>query len=429
MEEIIPWTFMSNDLVKAVYNGDVNKCEELINEGADINVCDTFGNSLLWHAYIKNYHEIIFILLNAGVDVNLKSGNLCMCDMHRACAFGNLSFAELLLTCDGNVNIEDVNGKTPLILSVECRYNNYSLELVNILIDKGAKINHQDSYGLSVLHYACQRSWLDAIEVFIKNNANPCLQNSIGYSPITYALSYICYTSPGDTAYKIRLQIAERLLTAINSDYKKIKAAIYVTKIGPNLNAVFDLIFYGLRSKKIEIINIGWRIFISIKFYNDFNKDICTVAKTMCHSNKSNFDIIYFLNNMQIEDIFDLTMVYISRLAYEQNVERANIIFYYCLITDEGSGLKRILEKHKNILIQSYSDVITLILGLKRKRPSGLKYLCRNVIRSSLKYMIRNKLGSLEIPNNLIEFVLLSEMYSLVGVNSFEALKKLVESL
>ena len=84
MDEIIPWTFMSNDLVKAVSSGDVETVEELINNGADLNAYDSFGNSLLWIGYINNYHEIIFMLLNAGINVNAKSGKLYMCDMHRA---------------------------------------------------------------------------------------------------------------------------------------------------------------------------------------------------------------------------------------------------------------------------------------------------------------------------------------------------------
>ena len=426
MEEIIPWTFMSNDLVKAVFKGDVEKVVELIDDGADVNVCDQSGNSLLWNAYINNFHEIIFLLLNAGINVNTKSGPLCMCDMHRACAFGNISFVELLLACDGDVNIEDLNGKTPLILSIEYRYNNnYCIELIELLIQKGAKINHQDFYGLSALHYACQRSWLDVIDLLICKKSDPCLQNSIGFSSLTYALTYFCFTTVNDHLYATRVSIVDKFLTALEYDYTKVKAAIFDTTLGPNLNAVFDLIFYGFRIKKSEITTIGWRIFNNIRRFNEFDSDICSVAKTLCQNNKSNFDVIYFLNNMQINHVYDLMLYYISHLAYEENFQRANIILYYCIITDDANGLKRLIDEHYNILVESYLDIFILIVNIKTKKPSSLKSLCRNVIRNCLKYRIRQKLKILNIPTNLFNFLLLYELYSLVGLNSSQILKNI----
>jgi ankyrin repeat protein len=426
MEEIIPWTFMSNDLVKAVFKGDVDKVEELIAEGADINVCDASGNSLLWNAYINNYHEIVFILLNAGLNVNYKAGSLCMCDMHRACAFGNTSFVELLLTCNGNVNIEDLNGKTPLILSIEYRFNNnFCIELIELLIENGAKINHQDAYGLTALHYACERSCLDVIDLLIRNNGDPSLQNTIGFSSLTYALTYVCYAPINDYLYHTRVSIVDKLLSALELNYSKIKASIFDTSLGPNLNSVFDLIFYGFRTRRTDVISIGWRIFLNIKRYNDLDNDICIVARTLCQNNKNNLDLIYFLNNMQINHVYDLILYYISHFEFEENVQRVNILLYYCIITDEAHGLKKLIEENYNILVESYLDIFISILNIKSKKPSSLKYICRNVIRNCLKYRIRQKLKKLEIPKNLFNFLLLYELFSLVGPNNCEVLKKI----
>ena len=425
MDEIIPWTFMSNDLVKAVSSGDVETVEELINNGADLNAYDSFGNSLLWIGYINNYHEIIFMLLNAGINVNAKSGKLYMCDMHRASAFGNLNFVELLLACNGDVNIEDINGKTPLILSVEYRYNNYCIELIELLIRKGAKVNHQDVQGFSALHHACQRAWIDVIELLIKNNGDPCLQNSLGHSPLSYALTNVCYTHLDDCMHKLRLNIVDKLLSSLNYDFVKIKTAIFETKLGLNLHSLFDLIFFGLRNHKAELIAIGWTIFLSIKFYSNLEKAISIVANNLCQFNKSNFDVIYFLNNIQISDAYNLIIFYISRFSYEENVQRANILLHYCVLTDEGTGLKLLLKDHYNILVDSYINVFIQVLDSKSKTPSSLKCLSRNAIRYCLKYSIGQKLKSLEIPKNLCEYLLLYELYNLAGINSCEILKKI----
>lgn len=429
MEEIIPWTYMCVDLIEAVKNGDVQKVEELIKEGADVNTCDAAGSTLLWNAYINDYHEIVFILLSAGADVNLKTGNMYMCDLHRACAFASLSFVEILLACEGNVNIEDINGKTPLILSVEYRYTNYSLKLIELLIEKGAKVNHQDCYGLSVMHYACQQSRLDAIELLIKSNGDPCLQNSIGFTPLTYALLYICYTSPDDMNYEQRLKIADKLLNAIDYDYKKIKSATVDTCMGPNLHALFDLIFYAYRTKRTDILNMGWKMFSTIKYHINFDRDLNIVARTICQNNRSNYDVIYFLSNMQITDVFELVLYYIQRLPYKNNIDRANILFYYCFTIDNGKSIKSLIKAHDHLLIQQYVDVIELIINSNYcKIPSSLKCQCRTIIRKCIKYSIKSKLSSLLIPKDLKNFLLFNEINSLIGANT-NALLKLFENL
>ena len=50
---------------------------------------------------------------------------------------------------------------------------------------------------------------------------------------------------------------------------------------------LFKLIFYGFRTRRNEVIGIGWKIFLNIKRYNDLDNDICIVAKTLCQNNKN----------------------------------------------------------------------------------------------------------------------------------------------
>ena len=51
--------------------------------------------------------------------------------------------------------------------------------------------NFQDSKGFSYLHRACQRHYLEAIEVLLEAGANPNINDKRGFSPILSAIGTI----------------------------------------------------------------------------------------------------------------------------------------------------------------------------------------------------------------------------------------------
>lgn len=57
MDEILPWTFMSNTIVESVESGDAASVEELVQAGVDLQVTTSNGCSLLWDAYMNNNLE------------------------------------------------------------------------------------------------------------------------------------------------------------------------------------------------------------------------------------------------------------------------------------------------------------------------------------------------------------------------------------
>ena len=56
------------------------------------------------------------------------------------------------------------------LLSIACRYGN--IDIVEYLLNKKAKVDDQDEYGSTPLHYASMKGHLDVIKLLVKYDAN-----------------------------------------------------------------------------------------------------------------------------------------------------------------------------------------------------------------------------------------------------------------
>lgn len=161
---------------------------ELINNGASVNAPDDHGRSVLHSAISGNaYDAKVISLLQYDVDINLvdSSGNtpLMYALIHKRRervalklieldatinavndrGYTALSYAssnsdpqlvKLLLDKGANVNHQDSTGATPLIRSVRFRRDKESAEIAQLLIANGASVNTLDDQGGAALFYA-----------------------------------------------------------------------------------------------------------------------------------------------------------------------------------------------------------------------------------------------------------------------------------
>lgn len=64
-------------------------------------------------------------------------------------------------------------------------------ELTEMLIKKGANVNHQDAFGIAPLHGAARTNQLEVIKILIENKANIDLPTTSGKeTPLHYAARY-----------------------------------------------------------------------------------------------------------------------------------------------------------------------------------------------------------------------------------------------
>jgi ankyrin repeat protein len=106
----------SNDAVVAVRAGDVNKLRQLVSCGAQLQVCNKYGESLLHMACRRsNAHVVSFLLHEANVSPRIRD-DFGRTPLHDACWRGNPEYeiVEMLLEKEPRLAfVKDVRGHRP----------------------------------------------------------------------------------------------------------------------------------------------------------------------------------------------------------------------------------------------------------------------------------------------------------------------------
>ncbi|CAD8086750.1 unnamed protein product [Paramecium primaurelia] len=99
--------------------------------------------------------------LRASISSKDLNGNTAL---HFAARNGNTHLVQALMYKDIQIDEQNEDKMTPLILSAY--YG--KLETLQILVNVGANINHQDIYGNSALHYACKFNFKQIVEFLLQ---------------------------------------------------------------------------------------------------------------------------------------------------------------------------------------------------------------------------------------------------------------------
>ena len=143
---------LSEQLLKAVEYGDVEKSRILIFEGADINYCDKSGWNSLMLACIFCDGKFVGELIKAGADVNHKDAQ-GQTALMKATSRGNLEVVSYLLENGAKVDARDNDGWTALMKASFLDDE----KIMEKLIDYGADIRATDGLGNSVANLATDK--------------------------------------------------------------------------------------------------------------------------------------------------------------------------------------------------------------------------------------------------------------------------------
>jgi ankyrin repeat protein len=171
----------------AVMNGNVEIAQLLLQNGADVNARSNNGSSPL-HVAIKesNLHvDIVKLLLENGADVHArKNGETPLC------------LAALI-----NYRLSDSNNDTPLSLAELINYpfasfsdsnsklNEDLVEIVKLLLEKGADVNASNENGETPLHSASKNGQFEITNLLLKNGADVNAVNNREWTPLCEAAS------------------------------------------------------------------------------------------------------------------------------------------------------------------------------------------------------------------------------------------------
>ena len=172
------------DLLAAAEAGQVDRIQELLREGANIESKDKYGRTPLMVAavagqlpavkllldkgsdvYARNIHgadafefavsngraEIVGVLIGRGVDLKERGGPA----LRQSARNGQSAVAKVLLEHQVDVNVRSDSGETPLMAAVDGRQRS----MVAFLIDHGADVNAVDNRAETALSRSLAGPW------------------------------------------------------------------------------------------------------------------------------------------------------------------------------------------------------------------------------------------------------------------------------
>jgi len=122
-------------------------------KGIDINVTDEFGNTIL-ESYITRYADSRYYF-----DINI---------------------IQLLLDRGANIDFIDQSGDTYLMCMIKRSYIN-SIKIIQLLLERGANINIRDKSGKTPLMIAFEHKNIKIVELLLERGANidPSIKNKL----------------------------------------------------------------------------------------------------------------------------------------------------------------------------------------------------------------------------------------------------------
>ena len=139
-------------LIQACMRRDLEKIQELLKSGADVNEQDQYGDSPLsvasFHYHVRQAEiivyedmEIVKKLLEAGANVNNKD-NHNVTALHLASIRGHIEVVELLVKSGAEINVQNKDGNTALHLASMHGFADVSEFLIKCGADDGIKNNY-----------------------------------------------------------------------------------------------------------------------------------------------------------------------------------------------------------------------------------------------------------------------------------------------
>ena len=160
---------------------DINKLQELLNRGIDINIVDKHGNTAL-HIAAYGYNDLLKLLLvQPNIDINIKN-DLGRTPLMAYCKNNhNIEILKLFLSRDDlEYNIQDDDGNTAFIYACleQLRY----IDFIKVLLDTGKiDLNIVNHDGNAALYYTVTYGYINDYDVvkLLLTQPNIDVSNSI----------------------------------------------------------------------------------------------------------------------------------------------------------------------------------------------------------------------------------------------------------
>lgn len=185
----------------ACANGHAKIVDLLIRKGADIEHRNIEDYTPLSHAAAKGHVKIIGILLLYGAEINSRTNSkFGMSPLMLAAMYGHADAVSILLDKGGDVNAQNEIHRTTA-LSLACFNGKH--EIVSLLADRKANLEHRAKAGLTPLMEAAQGGFIEVGKILLERGAD------VGAMPISSSRD----TALGIAAEKGHFRFVELLLS------------------------------------------------------------------------------------------------------------------------------------------------------------------------------------------------------------------------
>jgi hypothetical protein len=282
---------------------------------------------------------------------------------------------ELELMCqygfDINESLSKYNNQTPLSIFIN---KNYSIPMLNVLVNNGARFDLKDNQGQTCLHHACQTSVNDSVFDFIVSHTpNSCLNIPNQFGGTSVDLIFLGTYEQANSSQMRRLHV---LLSRKESK---------LTRYGmrePNLVArrqykLFDILsckefLFKYRLRDLfdpSVRSLSWCIFL---FY-----DVLRACE------KHNASLIGQLSTQQRLERYFISMIENGEIPLDKLIFRPNTSHLSSSSSPISECDQQMLTKTQNSL--SHMTQIKIKLSDLRMQTLKLKAICRIKIKQKIR--------------------------------------------
>ncbi len=154
-------------LFAALQRGSAVEVKRLLENGASANAADAEGTPALMAATLFSDAKMVELLLKHGADANKADASGATALMW---AIPNVEKARILLSAGANVNARSQTERTPLL--VAAAYPR-TVELLRLLLDRGADLRVQDRAGATALSLAVRSADVDVVRFLVEKGLDP----------------------------------------------------------------------------------------------------------------------------------------------------------------------------------------------------------------------------------------------------------------
>ena len=171
----------SKELYQAIRQNDLPRLRAMVDSSATANLRDSRGVTPLMYASAAGTADAMKILIEAGSDVNAKSGLDATALLWGAV---DLAKTRMLIDAGANVNAKSKIGRTPLIVAAG---RSGSADTVRLLLSKGADGKIADATGSTALVEAAHANDLETIRLLLPAKPDINAGDLIGNSALMWA--------------------------------------------------------------------------------------------------------------------------------------------------------------------------------------------------------------------------------------------------